>query len=93
MGLVSILAYLGNHSASDPRDRIYSVLGLVSSRDRALVGNPEYQSSTEALYTRLVRSFWTEYESLDIICFVSQFSRYTASTDPGPEHAVPLFVP
>lgn len=87
------MAYLGNHSATDSRDRIFSVLGLVTARDRKLIGAPEYTSSTELQFARLVRSFWLEYESLDIICFVHLFSRYSGSIDPGPDTAVPWWAP
>lgn len=64
------MAYLGNHSATDSRDRIFSVLGLITARDRALIGAPEYSSSVEHQFAKLVRSFWNEYGNLDIICFV-----------------------
>ena len=87
------MAYLGNHMASDSRDRIFSVLGMITSRDRKMIGNPEYSSSTELQFATLVRSFWHEYGSLDIICFVHLFSRYAGLTDPGPNHSVPWWVP
>ncbi|KAF2131141.1 hypothetical protein P153DRAFT_313523, partial [Dothidotthia symphoricarpi CBS 119687] len=93
IGLVAIMAYLGNYSATDSRDRIYSVLGLITSRDRALIGAPDYTSSAEFQFARLVRSFWDEYGYLDIICFVHLFSRYSGPVDPGPEHAVPWWAP
>lgn len=93
MSLVAILAYLGNHAATDSRDRIFSVLGLVSDRDRKLVGAPEYTSSVELHFAKLVRSFWLEYGNLDIICFVHLFSRYSVRVDPGPKSTVPSWVP
>lgn len=93
ISLVAILAYMGNHSASDPRDRVYSVLGLVTERDRQLVGNPEYQTSVQHQYAKLVRSFYNEYRSLDVICFSHTFNRYAETEDPGIESAVPSWVP
>lgn len=87
------MAYLGNHSATDSRDRIFSVLGLITARDRNLIGVPEYSSSVEVQFARLVRSFWNEYGNLDIICFVHLFSRYTCSVDPGADKAVPCWAP
>ena len=93
ISLVAILAYLGNHSASDPRDRVYSVLGLVTERDRKLVGNPEYQTSVQYQYAKLVRSFYNEYRSLDIICFSHTFNRYAEEEDPGGEATVASWVP
>lgn len=93
LSLVAVLAYLGNHCASDPRDRIYSVLGLITARDRRLVGDPEYKTSVRSQYARLVRSFYNEYHSLDIICFSHLFNRYSGPEDPGIETAMPSWVP
>jgi hypothetical protein len=93
MSLVAIIAYLGNHSASDPRDRIYSVLGLITARDRKVVGNPEYTTTVKQQYARLVRSFWEEYTSLDIICFSHLFNRYAEPIDTGWASAVPSWTP
>jgi hypothetical protein len=93
MSLVATIAYLGNHSASDARDRIYSVLGLITARDRKLVGDPEYTTSVERLYSKIVRSYWDEYGSLDIICFVHIFSRYEGDVYTGWNNAVPSWTP
>ena len=93
IALVAILAYIGNHSASDARDRIYSVLGLITERDRRLVGIPEYKTSVQHQYAKLVRSFYEEYQSLDIICFAHLFNRYAGLEDPGMDNAVPSWVP
>ncbi|KAH7090325.1 heterokaryon incompatibility protein-domain-containing protein [Paraphoma chrysanthemicola] len=93
ISLVAIMAYLGNHMATDSRDRIFSVLGLITPRDRKLVGAPEYTTSTGMQFARLVRSFWNEFGSLDIICYVHLFSRYSGPRDPGPEDAVPWWAP
>jgi hypothetical protein len=93
IGLVAIMAYLGNHAATDSRDRIFSVLGLVTGRDRRLVGSPEYTSSTQMQFARLVRSYWLMYGDLDIICFVHLFSRYSVPIDPGPDDAVARWAP
>jgi len=93
ISLVSMMAYLGNHSATDSRDRIFSVLGLITARDRRLIGNPEYGTSTELLFSKLVRSFWNEYGNLDIICFVHLFNRFSGPTDLGNDNSVPHWVP
>ncbi|KAF2190374.1 hypothetical protein K469DRAFT_721218 [Zopfia rhizophila CBS 207.26] len=94
MPLVATLAYLGDHSASDARDRVYSLLGLVTERDRRLVGNPDYTQSVEHIYARLVQSFWNEYHSLDIICFTHLFNRYAGNLDQsGDREAVPSWAP
>jgi hypothetical protein len=74
MGLVSMLAYLGNHSATDARDRVYSSLGLTGKRNRRLIGKPDYESNVEQVYAGLVQRFWKEYACLDIICFAHLFN-------------------
>jgi hypothetical protein len=86
LGLISSLAYLGNHEAGDPRDRIYSVLGLVSERDKRLVGAPNYSLSVEQTYAKLVKKFWEEYNRLDIICFTHIFN----PTSPASSSLPPL---
>jgi len=93
IGLIALMAYLGNHAATDSRDRIFSVLGMITAEDRRLIGVPEYTSSAETQFARLVRSYWEAYGELDIICFVHLFSRYSPSMDPGLEHAVPSWAP
>ncbi|KAJ4334332.1 hypothetical protein N0V95_009196 [Ascochyta clinopodiicola] len=93
INLIAIMAYLGNHSATDSRDRIYSVLGLITEQDRDLIGPAEYSTDIEQQFARLVRSFWTTHGSLDIICFAHLFSRHAAASDLGPDHAVPTWAP
>ncbi|KAF9698563.1 hypothetical protein EKO04_003854 [Ascochyta lentis] len=93
INLIAIMAYLGNHSATDSRDRIYSVLGLITEQDRELIGPAEYSTNTEQQFAKLVRSFWSTHSSLDIICFAHLFSRHAAASDPGPIHAVPTWTP
>lgn len=93
IALVAVLAYLGNHAATDARDRIYSVLGIITARDRMLIGKPEYKTSVQHQYARLVRSFYREYQNLDIVCFTHLFGRYSGPDDPGIETAAPSWVP
>lgn len=93
IGLIAIMAYLGNHSATDSRDRIFSVLGLVTNKDRSLVGPAEYSSTTQVQFAKLVRSYWDMYGDLDILCFTHLFNRYTGPTDPGLDEALPSWVP
>ncbi|KAH6690200.1 hypothetical protein BKA61DRAFT_625796 [Leptodontidium sp. MPI-SDFR-AT-0119] len=69
--LIATIAYLADHDATDPRDRLFSVSGLV--RDFLLCGRPSYVIRVETLYTDLVRAFIKEYNSLDIICFATIF--------------------
>jgi hypothetical protein len=71
MGLIALMAYMGNCQATDGRDRIYSLLGLAG--DGELAGVLDYEASIEEIYCRLVVSFVRMYRSLDIICFADLF--------------------
>ncbi|KAF2464828.1 uncharacterized protein BDR25DRAFT_346406 [Lindgomyces ingoldianus] len=93
INLVATMAYLGNHGATDSRDRIYSVLGIITDHDRRLVGDPEYKSGVEQVFANLVRSFWNEYHSLDIVCFTHIFNRYAGSLDTDAVEVVPSWAP
>lgn len=93
ISLIAIMAYLGNHSATDSRDRIYSVLGLITEQDRELIGPAEYATDTAHQFARLVRSFWSTHRSLDIVCFAHLFCRNAAARDPGRENAAPTWAP
>ncbi|KAF2994049.1 hypothetical protein E8E13_001135 [Curvularia kusanoi] len=93
INLIAIMALLGNHLATDSRDRIYSVLGLITERDFALIGPAEYSTSVEHQFAKLVRSFWTVHGSMDIVCFVHMFSREAAARDLGADIATPTWAP
>jgi hypothetical protein len=93
IGLIAVMAYLGDHAATDSRDRIFSVLGMVTSRDRHLVGPPEYTTSIQMQFAKLVRSYWTVHGDLDILCFVHLFNRFSGPVDPGIDEAVPCWAP
>jgi hypothetical protein len=89
ISLVATLAYLGDHHSTDPRDRIYSLGGLVD--DFALAGTPDYVQSVETLYTNLVRSFVENYRNLDIICFATNFSHDASECES--DTGLPSWVP
>ncbi|TGO85910.1 hypothetical protein BPOR_0352g00010 [Botrytis porri] len=69
--LIGLMGYISNYKASDPRDRVYSVLGLAA--DGFLADPPRYQDSFERVYSNLVKSFVEKHKSLDILCFVDRF--------------------
>ena len=71
--LVGLMAYVGDYQATDPRDRIYSVLGLVE--DRNLADPPRYQDQVSKVYIDLVKAFIWQYNSLDIICLADRYKR------------------
>ncbi|PVI05752.1 hypothetical protein DM02DRAFT_495001, partial [Periconia macrospinosa] len=83
MSLVAMLAYMGNAEASDARDRVFSVRGLIAETDRKMLGKPEYTTDVSMLFRRLVVRFWRTYHSLDIICFAHIFTKCAATTSAG----------
>ncbi|QSZ33502.1 hypothetical protein DSL72_005070 [Monilinia vaccinii-corymbosi] len=86
--LIGLMGYISDYEASDPRDRIYSVLGLAS--DRCLADPPRYQDSVVKVYSSLVESFVEHHKSLDIICFVDRFH---GLRDSNTTPALPSWVP
>ncbi|CAK3794774.1 Hypothetical predicted protein [Lecanosticta acicola] len=85
ISLLALLAYDSQAEASDPRDRIYSLLGCVNTTDRALVGLPDYASPVETVYVNLVKDWIEEHQSLDILCFAQLF--------PPRDHSLPSWTP
>lgn len=69
MGLVAMMAYVGHYEATDERDRIYALLGVCTDLDRHIVGQPDYGTRVDGVYTRLATRFIEVHRSLDIICF------------------------
>jgi hypothetical protein len=54
--------------STDPRDRIFGVLG-VSSDAQLLFPQPGYTASVSMVYAEFVRAYIKEYGDLDVICF------------------------
>jgi hypothetical protein len=64
--LRSLLEMFHSFQATDPRDKIYAVLGL--AHDCIALGiNVDYNCSTESLYSRVATSIMTKSPSLDIL--------------------------
>lgn len=89
MQLFGLMAYVGDYKATDPRDRIYSLLGL--AQDRFLADPPRYQDHVDKVYSELVKSFVQHYNSLDVICLTDRFNRYIVQ--PAIQPALPSWVP
>lgn len=71
VSLTATLAYLGDHHATDPRDRVYALSGIV--KDFNLAGKPDYEQPVEILYATIVKAFIKRYQSLDIVCLATVF--------------------
>jgi hypothetical protein len=87
--LTGLMAYISNYKATDPRDRIYSVLGLAA--DRSLADPPRYQDGLFKVYSSLVKSFIEHHKSLDIICLADRFHGYLGDSPILP--GLPSWVP
>ncbi|KAK1758278.1 hypothetical protein QBC47DRAFT_374184 [Echria macrotheca] len=94
MPLVGMMAYTATFRVTDPRDRLYSLLGLASSKDNAVVGHPDYQSDVGSVYLRFAKSFIEQHQSLDIICVAAELKKDVM--DPGAKDynlGLPSWVP
>jgi hypothetical protein len=89
MLLLSLVAYGSDSQASDPRDRVYALLGLAKYQGLNYV--PDYQCSIGDAYAKLVKSFVQTQQSLDIICFSHTFFSEARSASLG--LSVPSWVP
>lgn len=74
MGLIAMIAYVGDCEVTDERDCVYSLLGIV--RDSDLVGHIDPSDSVARVFAKLVRSFISRYDILDIICFAHLFNAF-----------------
>ncbi|ETS78454.1 hypothetical protein PFICI_10516 [Pestalotiopsis fici W106-1] len=95
MSIVALMAYSGACELTDPRDRIYGLLGLAKESDRAMIGRPAYADDVGDIYLRLVESFISTYQSIDIICF-AQIFRAVQSAEANEEcldHQWPSWLP
>jgi len=89
MGLIAMMAYVGDSGATDERDRVYSLLGVV--RDSDLVRPLDPNSSVEDVYAELVKSFIAKYRSLDIICYCHLFNQ--SDRDSDSKRTLPSWIP
>ena len=89
MHLIGLMAYIGDYRATDPRDRVYSVLGLAEDRD--LADPPRYQDQVIEVYVDLVKAFIQRYDSLDIICLADRYNRNARR--PPHQPSMPSWVP
>ena len=65
--LLDLILECHYRQSSDPRDKVYAVLGLMGDRMNDLL-QPDYSKSISEVYTNVTRHFITQYESLDPIC-------------------------
>jgi hypothetical protein len=77
--LLHLLVALRDRNASDPRDKIFSALGMVDDPKNKIGIVPDYQSSVEVVYTRAATSFLTTSNNLDIlgICSTNKLEEST----------------
>jgi hypothetical protein len=91
--LVALISYGSESNATDPKDRIYSVLDLAQGgHDKDLV-KPNYKDSCSVsdAYITFFKAFVENHNSLDIICFVEIFNQRGQSSKSVSE--LPSWVP
>lgn len=69
--LSDILWNTWDRDATDPRDKVFAILGLVGEYYRATLPNIDYSKSTEELYREIASLIITEENSLDILLAAS----------------------
>jgi hypothetical protein len=84
--LLRILRTCRRKLASDPRDKLYGVLGVLPTHvQKNFFVN--YRVAVKDVYTAIVKFILTRTRKLDIICEAIHFPIHTSSTD------LPTFVP
>jgi len=68
--LLSLLQSFRSWKATDPRDKVYALLGISSDGPEAKQLGPDYGLSVEALYQRVAVYMIDRYQSLDILSLV-----------------------
>jgi hypothetical protein len=69
-------AWLGHHMrdqfCSDPRDRVYAVLGLSGASERVVASiKPDYEKSVEMVYLDFARAMLESTDGLEILAYVN----------------------
>lgn len=75
--LTSMLIEFSHYGASDPRDKVFSLLGLASAQDRKLV-EIDYRSPPETTYLNTTVAILKQSRNLDILCAVNRNSEKEA---------------
>jgi len=91
--LIGTLAYTATFRVTNPRDRLYSLLGLTNTLDRKAVGRPDYESDPTLVYAKFVRSFVEVHGSLDIVCLAAVLRRDGIGDGEENGYDLPSWVP
>ncbi|KAK4214205.1 heterokaryon incompatibility protein-domain-containing protein [Rhypophila decipiens] len=91
--LVALLTYTSTSSVTDPRDRLYSLLGLISPSELDMIGRPDYESSAASIYTRFAISFILKYRTLDLLCIGPEMKENLSSNQNKEVLHLPSWVP
>lgn len=82
--LSDLLWNMWDREATDPRDKVYAVFGLVGEAVRARLPAVDYARSTRQVYTEAAVSVMQQERSLDILL---------AASGPSNRHGLPSWVP
>ena len=92
MPLLGTMAFLGDNEATQPQDRVFSLLGIIPKEDLAWAPQADYSLNVGELFMQLVLNFVKTYQSLDIICFAHLFNE-TAVDQSTTFSPMPTWVP
>ncbi|KAK7963982.1 Heterokaryon incompatibility protein 6- OR allele [Apiospora saccharicola] len=67
---LNLLYLASNFCATDPRDVIYGLRGLIKSSKGSQLLDPDYSKSTEDVYRDSVEAALLDYENTDALCYL-----------------------
>ncbi|GIZ44585.1 hypothetical protein CKM354_000777900 [Cercospora kikuchii] len=73
MPLLDLLGYARLQRASDPRDKIYAIMGLLSGKQRALVPPPDYDAEIVEVYTAFATCAILSTGTLDVLSWKNPY--------------------
>ncbi|WYZ43182.1 hypothetical protein EsH8_VI_000881 [Colletotrichum jinshuiense] len=80
---LDVLVYFRDHNATDPRDKVYGLLGLISCDALELFPGVDYMKSTAEVYTDVVRTSVSSSGTLVSLCYVQHGLQYVQTEFPS----------
>lgn len=94
--LLELLLEFRDRDSTDPRDKVFALLGLVQEPGNAPLPLPDYTLSTESVYRNVVLYHFAAFHNLDIICAAGwnkQVSWMKIARDHVEAVALPSWIP
>ena len=92
ISILGAIAFLSDNNVTNPRDRIYALLGMIRTSDATWVGDPDYAAAVEDVYHKFAVDHIEACKSLDMICYAQMFKR-SLHYDLSDSQGMPSWVP